>query len=102
MEIKVINIEIKIVIQNPNLLRQNGNIKNIGIVGNKYSKVYETWFEILLTDTSSKYNQNKIKKVVIGIAANKPPSLSWIFAISVIATIRHAVTKTFTKINIIA
>ena len=55
------------------------------------------WFEILFIETFSKYNQNKIKNVVIGIAAISPPILSLSFAISVIATIKNAVIKIFNK-----
>ena len=57
------------------------------------------WFDNFETELSSKYNQNKIRKVVIGIAAIKPPILSLILATSDIITIIIDVKIILNRIN---
>ena len=57
------------------------------------------WFDNFETELSSKYNQNKIRKVVIGIAAIKPPILSLNLATSDIITIIIDVKIILKRIN---
>ena len=57
------------------------------------------WFDNFETELSSKYNQNKIRKVVIGIAAIKPPILSLNLATSDIITIIIDVKIILNRIN---
>ena len=60
---------------------QKGKLKTLVLlVLNKWVKII--WFDSFEIELSSKYNQNKIRKVVIGIAAIKPPNLSLNLAIS--------------------
>ena len=57
------------------------------------------WFDSLEIELFSKYNQNKIRKVVIGIAAIKPPNLSLNLAISDMITIIIDVKIILKRIN---
>ena len=62
-------------------------------------RVKVIWFVSFEIELSSKYNQNKIRKVVIGIAAIKPPNLSLNLAISDIITMMIDVRIILKRIN---